>query len=294
MHPALPRAAMAGLGAALACLCLTASAGAHGMKPLNDSALSDVRGGDGLSFDLSNFALSGDARYTYTTPDQTASAYMGNLSASRSDSLDPFSDPYRLDLVAGAAGQADVVKLAFPINADASQKWQLAYDWGVTANGIAVDGGSVLYTDAVFSGGGMQWSTPRFGDGIAFGMGLRLDIGNLAFQGQRTGANAPMNLTGVHIDGLNADGSIPTTPLPWVIADVATQPGAVNVVTDADGTPHLHIGIGWPDAGHEAPLGRLRIDNLTFANIATPSQSVNLGASSIGSMQIQYLDIKFK
>ena len=278
------------LGALLAVYCLAAPAGAHGMKPLNDSALSDVRGRDGLSFDLNNFAISGDARYTYTTPDKSASAYMGNLAASRSDSPNPFADPYRVDLVSGAPGLADVINLSFPVNADGSQKWQLAYDWGVTANGLAVDGGSVVYTDAVFSGGGMQWSTPRVGDGVAFGMALRLDIGNVAFQGQRVNSTEPMNFTGVHIGAVDASGTFLNTP--WVIADVATQPGVVNIIKEPDGTPRLHIGIAWPDAGHEAPLGGLKIDTVSFGSPATGG--LNLGSSSIGSMQIQYLDIKFK
>jgi hypothetical protein len=38
------------------------------MEPMSDSAMSAVRGRDGVSFDLNGFAMSGDARVSYTTP----------------------------------------------------------------------------------------------------------------------------------------------------------------------------------------------------------------------------------
>lgn len=298
MNALMSRAGMAGLSGALVVCCLVAPARAQSMKPLSDAVLSGVRGGDGLSFDLANFSLSGDARITYTTPDHSASAYFGNFYATRSDSTIPFSDPYRMDIVSGAPGLADVIKVSFPVNADASQKWQFAYDWGVstdlnTLNPINVDAGSVIYTDAVFSGGGLQWSTPRIGDGVAFGVALRLDIGNVAFQAQRSISTEQMNLTGVHIGAVDGNGTFLNAP--WVIADVASQPGVLNLVKEPDGTPRLHIGIGWPDANYgsgAAPLGGLVIDNLSFRSNATGN--LDLGKISIGTMQIQYLDIKFK
>ena len=49
----------------------------------------------------------------------------------------------------------------------------------------------------------------------------------------------------------------------------------------------LNLGVDWP-VGADAATGKLTIDNVAFNNGA------NLGSSSIGSMQIQYMNIKFR
>lgn len=108
---------------------------AWGMEPLSDNALSAVRGRDGVSFDLHGFAMTGDARVSYTTPLGT-SLYVEKFHAARSDNPLPFSDPYRLDILPSAPGLADYINIAFPTNANGDQRWQLAYDWGVGANGV--------------------------------------------------------------------------------------------------------------------------------------------------------------
>ncbi|HYD79560.1 MAG TPA: hypothetical protein VEC06_07110 [Paucimonas sp.] len=271
---------------------------AQGLRPLDDAALSAVQGRDGLSFDLANFSMAGDARITYYAPaPSTASAWVGNLYAARSDDpANPFGDPYRLDIVRRGGGLADVVELAFPVNANGAQRWQFAYDWGVAAGGIDAEGGSVVFKDAVFYGGGMQWSTPRDVEGMAFGLALRLDIGNLLLRprgrgdiGAVDGAAEQMNIRGVRIGAVDGAGNFLGTP--WRIADVTAQPGIVNAVPDASGTPRLHVGIDWPDTG-AAALGGLQIDNLSFKSDVTGN--LDLGSSRIGSMQIQYLDIKFR
>lgn len=269
-----------------------AMAPAGAMQPLSDGALSAVRGGDGVSFDLNGFKMSGDARVTYTAPDGTSS-YIEKFSASRSDSGLPFSDPYTLDIVPGAPGLADVVRINFPVNAAAEQKWQFAYDWGVNADGVAREGGSVVVQDMVLSGGGLQFSTPQVNDGVAFGAALRLDIGQLAFRPRgRDDATAQMALSGVHLGAVDANGNL--NGMPWVISDVASQPAVINALSDETGE-RLHIGLDWPDQRYgsgAAPAGGLVIDNISFA---TPGQpTVDLGSSRIGSMQIQYLDIKFR
>lgn len=287
-------------GCALALCCLAASAAAQGLQPLSDTVLSSVQGRDGLSFDLSNFSMAGDARLTYYAPSpSTASAYIGNIFATRSDDpADPFGDPYRLDIVKGASGMADIITLSRPENANGAKRWQSAFDWGVNADGIAFEGGSIVMRDAVFYGGGMQWTTPRRGDGIAFGMGLRMDIGNVLLrprgrddisQAEPAGVTEQMNIRGLRVGAVDGNGIFLNTP--WRIADVTTQPGVINAVTDDAGNARLHIGIDWPDASGTA-LGGLQIDNISFRSDV--SGNLDLGASRIGSLQIQYLDIKMR
>ncbi|WP_317204005.1 hypothetical protein [Janthinobacterium sp.] len=281
------------MDARIVVLCLAACcAPAAALQPLSDAALAAVRGGDGVSFDLAGFAMSGDARVSYTAA-PGRSLYVEKLSASRSDSSDAFGDPYRLDVVAGGVGLADYFQLAFPRNAKAEQRWQFAYDWGVAADGAARDGGSVVVKDAVWSGGGLQFSTPRQNDGIAFGLALNLSVAELVLRPRgRADASEQMTLRGIRLGGVDADGNFNNTA--WALADVATQPAVINALVDDSG-PRLHVGIGWPDArlgSGAAPAGGLLIENISFVSAGQPT--VDLGSSRIGSMQIQYLDVKFK
>lgn len=273
---------------------------AQGLQPLSDDALSTVQGRDGLSFDLSNFSMSGDARLTYYAPSpSTASAWISNMAASRSDDpANEFGDPYRFDIVRRGPGQSDVITLTRPENANGAKRWQSAFDWGVDADGISFAGGSVVVRDATFYGGGMQWTTPNTGDGIAFGTALRMDIGNLLLrprgrgdvtQAEPAGVTEQMHVRGLRVGAVDSAGNFLNTP--WRIADVTSQPGIINAVTDTAGNSRVHIGIDWPDA-NGAALGGLQIDNLAFRSDVTGN--VDLGASRIGSMQIQYLDIKLR
>jgi hypothetical protein len=279
---------------------LLATCPARAMQPLGDAALAAVQGRDGMSFDLSNFSMSGDARFTYYAPaPSTASAWIGNLYASRSDdTTQPFGDPYRLDVNKSTTGQADIINLNFPVNANGLAKWQVAYDWGVNADGINFDGGSLVAMNAAFYGGGRQWTTPRSGDGIAFGLALRTDIGNLLLrprgrdditQAEPSSVTEQLNLRGIHLGAVDANGNF--TNQPWKVADVTTQPGIMNAVTDSNGQPRLHFGIDWPDA-NGAATGGLVVDNISFRSNVTGN--LDLGSSRIGSMQIQYLDIKVR
>jgi len=262
---------------------------ARALEPLPDSALAKVAARDGMSFNLSNFAVKGNATWRYFTPGGN-SLGIGNLSAARSDNTDaPFADPYRLDVVQGGPGRADIVDIAMPQNAAGREVWQVAYDLGVDADGRHVDVGSVLLKDLVYRGGGVQFSTPVQGDGLAFGLSTRFDLGSLTLapNGRADTADA-LVLSKVSVGAATGDGSLPTQP--WRIADVASQAGIFNARTDAAGNASLHIGIGWPDAGAGAPAGTLQIGNITFQS---PAGNVDLGRSSIGSIQLQYLDIKF-
>jgi len=294
------RGVLVSLCGALTLYCTWVPAWAEGMVPLSDASLSSVQGRDGLSFDLSNFSMSGDARFTYIAPSpSTASAFISNPFLSRSDDpANPFGDPYRLDIIQGQPGMADIITLAFPENANGLKRWQAAFDWGVNADGIAFDGGSFVVRDATFYGGGIQWTTPRTGDGVAFGLGLRMDIGDILLRprgrddislADPTGVTEQMKISGVHLGAVDSAGNALNTP--WRIADVNSQPGIFNAVRDADGNPRMHFGIDWPDA-NGAPLGSLQIDNISFRSDVTGN--LDLGSSRIGSIQIQYLDVKVR
>ena len=289
------RAARSLLLAACGALAATAlpavPARADGLRPLTDSALSEVRGRDGVSFDLSGFAMNGDLRVTYTRPDG-ASIWAANPSAARSDSTAPFDDSYRFDIVRGQNGLADVAQFSLPQNSRSEQKWQLAFDFGVNADGIGRDGGAIVVSDLALYGGGWQFSTPRTQDGLAFGVAARMDIGQWALRPNGRGNGAgELALDNIRIGATDDNGNF--TGQPWVIADVARQPAVVNAQADGSG-PRLHIGIGWPDAQYgsgQAASGGIEIGRISFN---APSGSVDLGSSRIGNIQINYLDIKFR
>jgi len=269
-------------------LCVPAWASA--LEPLPDSALAKVAGRDGMSFNLSNFAMSGNAELRYYAPDG-GSLGIGNLAAMRSDNVDaPFADPYRLDIVSGGPGRADIINIAFPQNAAGREVWQVAFDFGVNANGFDVKNGSVILKDLVYYGGGLQWSTPLVGDGLAFGLAVRLDVGSLTLAPNgRDATGEALVLSNVKIGAATADGSAPTAP--WRIADVTNQAGIFNARTDDAGKSSLHLGIVWPDAGQAAPSGTLQVGNISFRSDA--GANMDLGSSRIGAIQLQYLDIKF-
>lgn len=281
-----------GMATLLALAALAVAVPAQALEPLSDAALSAVRGRDGVSFDLNGFAMSGDARVSYTTP-IGSKLYVEKFSASRSDNPLPFSDPYKLDILPGAAGLADVVTIAFPQNSYAQQRWQMAYDWGMTADGVTREQSSVVIKDLVLSGGGLQFTTPQVNDGVAFGAALRMDIGQLALRPRgRADDTEAMVWNGIHVGAVDGSGMFTNTP--WMLANVASQPAVINALSDESG-PRLHIGIDWPDSRYGsgvAPTGGIVVDNISFVSPGQPS--VDLGSSRIGSIQIQYLDIKFK
>ncbi|MEG1970907.1 MAG: hypothetical protein RR101_12380 [Burkholderiaceae bacterium] len=276
------------------------SIGALALEPLADGDLAAVSAQDGFRFDFKNFELSGNARITYTAPPpSSASVWWSHLFASRSDDpLREFTDPYKLDIVA-RPGLADAFILAFPANPDGAARWRIALDWGVNADGISQDGGSVLMRDWVVQGGGAQWSTPTDRDGTAWGLGVRAQIADLLFQPRgRTAASwdspgaAPEQLwvSGIRIGAATADGSAPTAP--WQIADVTRQPGIFNVEPGADGNPRLHVGIGWPTGPEGAPTGMISVDRVMFQSDV--SGNLDLGSSRIRGIQIQFMDVKFR
>lgn len=275
------RALIASLMLLPACACA--------LEKMPDADLARVAGRDGMSFNLSNFSMGGNAELRYYTGDNSGSFYIANMAASRSDNTDaPFADPYRLDVIKGPAGFADIIQLTRPANVAGKEVWQYAFDLGVSANGIDMDGGCIMLKDLTQFGGGMQWTTPQLSDGLAWGYSVLSTLGSVSLlPNGRDATSVAMVLSGIQVGAANGDAA-PVDP--WKIADVTSQPGIFNARTDDAGNPSLHVGIGWPDA-NGAPSGTLQVQNISFRSDAG---TVDLGASRIGQIQIQYLDVKFR
>ncbi len=280
------------------------AARAAGMTPLSDDELSAVQARDGFAFNLQGYSMSGSLSLTYSMPSpSTASLTLGNLAISRSDDpLGSFADPYYLDIVTRGSGLADVIQISEPLNASGALKWQFAADLSVNADGANVSGGALVIKDLVSYGGVLSLTTPDLSadyDGIAFGLAMRADIGAVLLRPRGRdditqinpgSVNEQLAFTGIHIGAADSSGNL--LGKPWVIADVTNQPGIINAVTDTNGQSYLHIGIDWSKSPAGAPIGGLLIDNIAFKSDITGN--VDLGSSRIGTMQIQYLDVRFR
>lgn len=275
---------------ALCCAFLFAAPSARAMDSLDDRSLSGVTGRDGVNFNLHGFALSGTASLTYTAPNGH-SLQLSSFAISRSDDIDQlFTDPYSLQ-VRQRAGGADLIDIAFPLNTAGLARWQFAADVFTTADGQTIQGGALVLQDLAFYGGGLQISTPAQAntEGVAFGLGLNLQLGALALRPQgRNSAAGEMRLSGLKLAGVREDGS--WSGQPWALADVRQQPGLLHAITDAKG-PALQLLVDWPTAGATAPLAGLSIDNVRFGSDAS---AVDLGGARIGSMQIQFFDVRLR
>ena len=306
-----PAPAAGGLRIALTSTCVAlavcgaAPARAGGMKPLDDAALAEVRGADGISFNLNNFSLTSipslPLQLTYQSTNGSSMTLAG-LDLSRTDDPDPFADPYTLSVLK-RPGFQDGIALDFPLNAAGNQAWTLTADFsncdlGTSAacSGTNFVGGTLQAKGLVMRGGGLYLAPSAIADiqGIAFGVGTQLDIGSLAIYSHgRTADDQPdaadsMTLTGIHL--ANASGG------PWMLADLTYHPGLFNAQTDATGS-YLHLQIGWPtSSSYQVPAASIRIDDITFTTPGaggTPVQT-SLGSASIASLQINYADIRFR
>ena len=276
------------------------------MQPLQDDELSKVRGADGIAFNLNNFSLTSSLTnplsLTYLSPGGS-SLKLSGLDLSRSDDPDQFADPYQLSLLS-RPGLADEIALDFPLNAAGNQKWQLTADFSncsaVTAgscSGTNFFGGTLQVQDLTMKGGGLYVAPSAIPDtqGIAFGLGTQLDIGSLSVYSRGRDASGIIDtsdklvLQGIHLADATTGGA-------WMLADLDRHPGLINAATDATGS-YLHLQVGWPTTSDPVAAASLRIDNISFTtaglNGAAPTVT-NLGSASIASMQINYLDIKFR
>jgi len=286
-------------------LLATSGARAGDMQPLADDELAGVRGSDGLAFNLRDFSLNGPLTLTYTSPGTSpGKLWLGNLSLSRSDDTTAtFSDPYTLRVISRGDGLADVIRLTEPANVNGALKWQFAADWGTSANGIDFNGGALLVQDLVTRGGSLTLTTPSTPgvEGIAFGLAMQADIGHLILrprgrddvtQADPASVTEQLRFSGIKLGAASESGVLLNSP--WVIADATNQPGIFNAITDASGNSFLHVGIGWPTTAAGAPIGGLSIDSIVFKSDTLPGGQMDLGSSRIGTMQIQYLDVKLK
>ncbi len=305
--------AIAAHAAAMALALLApASAGAadapapRAMQPLQDDELAAVRGADGIAFNLSNFSLTSSLdnplSLTYLSPNGSSLTLSG-LDLSRTDDADGFADPYQLTL-RSRPGLADIIAIDFPLNVAGNQRWALTSDFAncdaVTAGACSGNnflGGTLQVLDLTMKGGGLYVTPSQVAntEGIAFGLGTQLDIGSLSVYSRGRGPDGvidksdALTLSGIHLADAGTGGA-------WMLADVDKHPGLINAATDANGS-YLHIQVGWPTTSDPVPAAALRIDNITFTTAGAngaASTVTNLGSASIASMQINYIDIKFR
>ena len=278
----------------------------HGMQPLRDEELAAVRGADGIAFNLSNFSLFSNLdnplTLTYQSPNGSALTLSG-LDLSRTDDADQFADPYQLTL-RSRPGLPDVIAIDFPLNIAGNQKWALTADFShcdLMSAGVCTGsnfvGGTLQVTDLTMKGGGLYVSPSLLADteGIALGLGTQLDIGSLSIFSRGRAADGTIDasdklvISGIRLADASTGGA-------WMLADLDRHPGLLNAATDATGS-YLHLQVGWPTTSDPVPAAALRIDNITFTtaglNGAAPTVT-NLGSASIASMQINYIDIKFR
>jgi hypothetical protein len=176
-----------------------------------------------------------------------------------------------------------------PQNLLGREAWQMAFDFDVQDGGITVQGGSVIVKDLVYYGGGIQWSTPIAGDGLAFGISTRMEIGSLALQPNgRATAEALV---------LSACASAPPPRMARRRRALAhgrrQQPGRHLQ------RPHRRSRQCAPAHRHQLAGGRRQRGRRHAAGreYRLPQRragNVDLGSSRIGSIQLQYLDIKFR
>jgi hypothetical protein len=279
---------------------------ARAMQPLADEELAAVRGADGIAFNLNNFSLTSSLtnplRLTYLSPNGSSLTLSG-LDLSRTDDADPFADPYQLSLRPGVT-VPEMIAIDFPLNVAGKQSWSLTTDFShcdaVTAGACTGNdfvGGTLQVLDLTMKGGGLTIAPSQLAntEGIAFGLGTQLDIGSLSVYSRGRAADGSIDksdaltISGIHLADANTGGA-------WMLADLDKHPGLINAATDATGS-YLHLQVGWPTTADPVPAASLRIDNISFTTAAagggTPTVA-NLGSASIASMQINYLDIKFR
>jgi hypothetical protein len=298
--------ALALLAASNAQAATAPEAPARAMQPLADDELAAVRGSDGIAFNLNNFSLTSSLtnplRLTYLSPNGSSLTLSG-LDLSRTDDADPFADPYQLSLRPGTT-VPEMIAIDFPLNIAGKQSWSLTADFShcdaVTAGtctGNNFLGGTLQVLDLTMKGGGLYVAPSQVAntEGIAFGLGTQLDIGSLSVYSRGRAADGTIDksdaltLQGIHLADASTGGA-------WMLADLDKHPGLINAATDATGS-YLHLQVGWPTTSDPVPAAALRIDNISFttatANGGAPTIT-NLGSASIASMQINYLDIKFR
>ena len=269
----LKRTSLMRQAALLGLLGISAVAGAADMQELDDGVLSQVQGKDGVSFALNLNTSIGSNVFSVDTAGKPTSISQKNVKVTGFYALS-------LDIVNGAAGKPDFMNWVYPDIAS-TKPLNIVYDMAITADGNTF-GSSVTLQDFLIAGSSMQLSSSDQG-GMAFGLAQKLRIANVLMQPNGRGnTGGQLSMSGVSIGAESGPG-------PWVIADLVNQPGQFNIVSDPSGD-RLQFGIDFPKVG-DAATGKMNIENITFN---TPTGPLNLGSSSIGSMQLQHFNIKFR
>ncbi|MCV2351012.1 hypothetical protein [Paucibacter sp. Y2R2-4] len=275
------------------------------LTPISDEELAHVQGRDGFAFNLRGFALQGPLTLRLGSAEGSGLS-LSNFALSRADDLAAtYADPYVLSLLKGPAGMPDRVSLSEPLNALGRLTWQFAADLSLIdkrsgASSETFNAGALLIQDLRSYGGSLSIApnADPVEQGIAFGLGLRLDAGAVLLRprgrGDTTLFDSPaapeqFSLRGLHLAGASAAGGL--SDQPWRLADLDRQRLLLNAITTPEGNSFLHLNLAWPSAG-PAAAGSLVIDNISFKSDLGPS--LDLGSSRIGSMQIQYLDVRVK
>lgn len=258
-------------------------ANAAGLKILSEEDLSKEVGRDGISFATSlNMAI---GSYVFTP-------YPYTVGSIRLDDLRVTGTVLTtFDLLPGANGSPDIAQWYFPM-ISTTKPLQMEYDFVVSKDKDL--GTSVMYKDFIPNGSAFQWAVGPNAttEGFDLGFATNLSIGHLILN--PNGRKSPLVDYGqMKLEGINIGGT--TSGSPWFVADIKTQPAKLRFPNEPGVT--MQLGIDWPVGTAEAATGKLSIDKVAFTTVPTsdtPSKVVDLGSSSIGSMQIQYLNIKFK
>jgi hypothetical protein len=279
------------------------SAAALALTPISDDELARVQGRDGFAFNLRGFALAGPLTLRLGAADGSGLA-LSNFALSRSDDLAAtFSDPYQLSLIKGPAGMPDRVVLSEPLNLNGALSWQFSADLSLidkSSTAPNFNAGAVVLQDLRSYGGTLSLapSADPNEQGIAFGLGLRLDVGAVLLRPRGRGntalfdsptATEQFSLRGIHLAAATTDGQLGNSL--WRVADLDRQPLLLNAISTPETGGFLHLNLAWPIQG-QAPAGSLLVDNIAFKSELGPN--LDLGSSRIGSMQIQYLDVRLK
>jgi len=257
---------------------------AAGLKIMSEEDLSKEVGRDGIGF-ATNLNLE-IGSYVYT-PYDGASIQHNNLIA-KGTVLTTF------DVLKNGTGIPDVAQWYFP-DVSTNNPLQIEYDLVVsTASGNL--GTSVTYKDVLPNGSAFWWAVGEKvpTEGFDVGLATNLSIGNIILS--PNGRKSDYGYGQMKFDGIKIEST--TSGSAWVVADLKTQYGKIRFPVD-NGVTKLQIGVDWPIGNADAATGKLTIGNVAFTNVppqgsGQPIQTTSIGSSSIGSMQIQYLNIKFK
>lgn len=251
-----------------------------GLRPISDEAMSQIAGADGISMAVDLNTKIGSVVFgVYDTQDNVAFLRY-------KDYTETGTYLARMNVLSRPDGQSDFIDFLNP-NILTTKPLQIGYDIEVEANG-KIFGAGIAMQDVVIAGSSMQWTTGATG-GLAFGAGMYETIERVTISPEKRN---PGNTEGqMTMDKVSITGTTANTP--WVVADLDNQPGYFRAVQDSNGVTNLQFGIDWPKGTAEAATGQMTIDRVAFTAIPG-GNPVELGRSSIGSMQIQYMNIKVR